>query len=54
LLLALQLAHGLADSGLPGTELLGQPCAAARPRQRAGDLGRIGQQRAQVGPDQLV
>ena len=54
LLLAVELAQGLADSGLPGTELLGQPGSAARPLQRAGDLGRIGQQRAQVGPDQLV
>ena len=54
LLLALQLAQGLADGGLPGLELLGQPGAALRPGQRAGDLGGVGQQRAQVGPDQLV
>ena len=31
LLLALQLAQGLADGGLPGLELLGQPGAALRP-----------------------
>ena len=54
LLLALQLAQGLADGGLPGLEFLGQPGAALRPGQRAGDLGGVGQQRAQVGPDQLV
>ena len=54
LLLALQLAQGLADGGLPGLEFLGQPGAALCPGQRAGDLGGIGQQRAQVGPDQLV
>ena len=52
--LALELAQGLADGRLPGLELLGQPCPASRPGQRAGDLGGIGQQRAQVGPDQLV
>ena len=54
LLLAFQLAQGLADGRLPGLEFLGQPRPAARPRQRAGDLGGFGQQRAQVGPDQLV
>ena len=54
LLLALQLAQGLADGGLPGLEFLGQPGAALGPGQRAGDLGGVGQQRAQVGPDQLV
>ena len=31
LLLALQLAHGLADGGLPGVEFLGQPCPALAP-----------------------
>ena len=54
LLLAAELAQGLADGGLPGVELLWQPCSAACPAQRAGHLGGIGQQRAQVGPDQLV
>ena len=54
LLLAVQLAQGLADGGLPGLEFLGQPGAALCPGQRAGDLGGVGQQRAQVGPDQLV
>ncbi|MFZ0192771.1 MAG: transposase, partial [Streptosporangiaceae bacterium] len=54
LLLAFQLAQGLADGGLPGLELLGQPGAALRPGQRAGDLGAVGQQFAQVGPDQLI
>jgi hypothetical protein len=53
-LLAVKLAQGLADGGLPGLELLGQPGAALCPGQRAGDLGGVGQQRAQVGPDQLV
>src|SRR4029077_8373015 len=37
-----------------GVELLGQPCSTACPAQCAGHLGGIGQQRAQVGPDQLV
>jgi len=54
LLLAFQLAQGLADGRLPGLELLGQPRPAARPPQRAGELGGFGQQRTQVGPDQLV
>ncbi len=54
LLLALKLAQGLADGGLPGLELLGQPVAAAGPGQCAGDVGGVGQQRAQVGPDQLI
>ena len=54
LLLAVQLAQGLADGRLPGLELLGQPCSASRPGQRAGDLGGIGHQRAQVRPDQLI
>jgi Transposase DDE domain len=54
LLLALELAQGLADGRLPGLELLGQPGPALGPGQRAGDLSRIGQQRAQVGPDQLI
>jgi hypothetical protein len=54
LLLALQLAQGLADGGLPGLEFLGQPGAALGPGQGAGEVGGVGQQRAQVGPDQLV
>jgi hypothetical protein len=54
LLLALELAQSLADGGLPGLEFLGQPGSAAGPVQRAGDVGRIGQQSAQVLPDQLV
>jgi hypothetical protein len=54
LLLALQLGKGLADGRLPGLELLGQPCPTPRPLQRTGDLGRVAQQRAQVGPDQLI
>jgi Insertion element 4 transposase N-terminal/Transposase DDE domain len=54
LLLALELAQGLAEGRLPGLELLGQPGPALGPGQRAGDLGRVGQQRAQVGPDQLI
>ncbi len=54
LLLAVELAQGLADGCLPGLELLGQPGAALGPGQRAGDLGGVGQQRAQVGPDPLV
>ena len=54
LLLALKLAQGLADGGLPGLEFLGQPGAALCPGQCAGYLGGVGQQRAQVGPDQLV
>jgi hypothetical protein len=54
LLLALELAQGLPDGGLPGLEFLGQPGAALGPAQRAGDLGGVGQQRAQVRPDQLV
>ena len=37
LLLALELAQGLADSALPGVEFLGQPGSASRPAQRAGD-----------------
>jgi hypothetical protein len=39
---------------LAGLELLGQPCSTPRPLQRVADLGGIGQQRAQVGPDQLI
>jgi hypothetical protein len=54
LLLALCLAQSLADGGLPGLEFLRQPGPAAGPGQRAGDLGGVGQQFAQVGPDQLV
>ena len=54
MLLAFQLAQGLAGGRLPGLELLGQPGPAPRPAQRADDLTGIGQQRAQVGPDQLV
>src|SRR6516165_6357573 len=54
LLLALQLAQGLADGGLPGLELLGKPGATLGPGQRAGEVGGAGQQCAQVGPDQLV
>ena len=54
LLLAVQLAQGLADGGLPGLDFPGQPGAALGPGQGAGDLGGIGQQRAQIGPDQLV
>jgi len=54
LLLALQLAQGLADGGLPGLELLGQPGAALRPGQGAGEVGGVGQQCAQVGPDQRL
>ena len=42
LLLALQLAQGLAEGRLAGLELLGQPCPAPRPLQRTGDLGGIG------------
>ena len=54
LALALQLAQGLADGRLAGLELLGQPCPTPRPPQGVGDLGRVGQQRAQVAPDQFV
>ena len=54
LLLALQLVHSLTDGGLPGVEFLGQPCPALRPGQRLGELGGVGQQRAQVCPDQLI
>src|SRR5437868_5147892 len=54
LLLAVELAQGLADGCLPGLEFLGQPGAALGPGQRAGDLSGVGQQRAQVGPDPLV
>ena len=54
LLLAVYLAEGLADGRLPGLEFLGQPGAAAGPGQCAGDLGRVGQQRAQVSPDQVI
>jgi len=54
LLLALELPHGLADGRLPGLEFLGQPGAALCPGQRKGDLGGVGQQTAQVGPDQLI
>jgi hypothetical protein len=54
LLLAVQLVQGLADGGLPGLEFLGEPGAALCPAQRAGGLGGVGQQRAQVGPDQLI
>jgi hypothetical protein len=48
LLLALQLAQGLAEGRLASLELLGQPCPAPGPLQRTGDLRGIGQQRAQV------
>jgi hypothetical protein len=54
LLLALQLAQRLADGRLPGLKLLGQPRPTPRSLQRVGDLRRVGKQRAQVGPDQLV
>ena len=54
LLLAVELTQGLADGRLPGLEFLGQPGPSLGPGQRAGDLGGVGQQRAQVGPDQLV
>ncbi len=43
LLLAFQLAQGLADGRLPGLEFLGQPGPAPRPAQRADDLTGIGQ-----------
>ena len=48
LLSVLQLAQGMVEGRLAGLELLGQPCPAPRPLERPGDLGRIGQQRAQV------
>jgi len=35
-------------------EFLGQPGSATRPGQRVSDLGGVSQQRAQIGPDQLV
>jgi hypothetical protein len=54
LLLALELAQGVADGRLAGLEFLGQPGAAPGTLQGVGDLGGVGQQRAQVGPDQLV
>jgi hypothetical protein len=54
LLLAVELVQGLADDRLPGLEFLGQPGAPVCPVQRAGDVGGVGQQRAQVGPDQLI
>jgi hypothetical protein len=54
LLLAVELVQGLADGRLPGLEFLGEPGAAVCPVQRAGDVGGVGQQRAQVGPDQLI
>jgi hypothetical protein len=54
LLLAVELAQGLADGRLPGLEFRGQPGAAPGPGQRAGDLGGIAHQGAQVGPDPLV
>ena len=54
LLLAVQLAQGAADGGLPGLEFLRQPGAALGAGQRPGDVGGVGQQRAQVGPDQLI
>jgi hypothetical protein len=46
LLLVIQLGQGAADDCLPGLEFLGQPGSAPGPRQRVGDLGGIGQQRA--------
>jgi hypothetical protein len=52
--LVVQLAQGPADDRLPGLEFLGQPGTALCSLQRAADLGGVGQQRAQVGPDQLV
>jgi hypothetical protein len=39
---------------IPGAEFLGQPGPASGPGQRPGDLGGVGQQRAQVAPDQLI
>ena len=54
LLLALELAQGLADGRLPGLEFLGQPGPCLCPAQRMGDLAGVGQQCAQVGPDQFV
>ncbi len=41
-------------AALPGLEFLGQPGPAPGPRQRVGDLARVGQQCAQVRPDQLI
>jgi len=54
LLLAVQLVQGLADGRLAGLELLREPGAAMGPVERPGDLGGIGQQRAQVGPGQVI
>jgi hypothetical protein len=52
--LVVQLAEGPADGRLLGLEFLGQPGPAAGSGQRVGDLGGVGQQGAQVGPDQLI
>jgi hypothetical protein len=54
LLLALQLAEGAGHGLLAGLQFLGQPGPATRSGQRAGGLGGVGQQRAQISPDQLV
>jgi hypothetical protein len=54
LLLALQLAEGAGHGLLAGLQFLGQPGPVPRPGQRAGGLGGVGQQRAQISPDQLV
>src|SRR5206468_12788747 len=38
----------------PGLQLLRQPAAAVRARQRLGDRPRLGEQLAQVPPDEIV
>ena len=54
LLLTLQLAEGAGHGLLAGLQFLGQPGPAPRSAQRAAGLGGVGQQRAQISPDQLV
>ena len=53
-MLAVELAQDLAGGLLPGLKFLGKPCPAAGAAQRVGDLGRVGEQRAQVRPHQFV
>jgi len=54
LLLPFDLSQGLLDLGLPGLEFLGQPVASMGPFQGLGERLWLGQEGAQVLPDQCV